>query len=141
MSAHPDRRCEFGFPGPMRDRLVEAVLNGDKTATSSLLSGWQAEDEQLPVVGDRQLVVDSADAPVAVIEIVGVEIIRLGDADLELAVAEGEDFRSVDEWREAHEDFWVASGASPPRPGARWHLDDDTDVVVERFRLVTLLSG
>ena len=130
---HADRRCEFGFPGPMRDRLVEAVLNGDKTATSSLLSGWQAEDEQLPVVGERQLVVDSADAPVAVIEIVGVEIIRLGDAELELAVAEGEDFRSVDEWREAHEEFWAASGASP-------HVEDDTEVVVERFRLVTLLS-
>ena len=132
------------MPGPMRDRLVEAVLNGDKTATSSLLSAWQAEDEQLPAVGERQLVVDSADDPVAVIEIVGVEIIRLGDADLELAIAEGEDFRSVDDWREAQEDFWATIGARsprPPRPGGRWQFDEDTDVVVERFRMVTLLSG
>jgi uncharacterized protein YhfF len=107
MSALPDRRCEFGWPGPMRDRLVEAVLTGDKTATSSLLSEWQAEEEQLPCVGERQLVVDSAEKPVAVIEIVGVEIIRLGDADLDLAIAEGEGFCSVDDWREAHEDFWA----------------------------------
>jgi len=78
-------------------------------------------------------VVAASVTTVAVIEIVGVEIIRLGDADMALAVAEGEDFRSVDEWREAHEEFWEASGASP-------HLEDDTEVVVERFRLVTLLS-
>lgn len=25
--------CEFGFPGPLRDRLVDAVLSGAKTAT------------------------------------------------------------------------------------------------------------
>jgi uncharacterized protein YhfF len=132
-----DRRCEFGWPGPMRDRLVGAVLKGDKTATSSLLSEWRAEGEQLPAVGERQLVVDSADDPVAEIEIVGVDIIRLGDADLDLAIAEGEGFRSVDEWREAHEDFWTTNGATPRRPGGRWRLDDDTEVVVERFRVVT----
>jgi uncharacterized protein YhfF len=32
------RICEFGFPGPLRDRLVDAVLSGVKTATSSLLA-------------------------------------------------------------------------------------------------------
>jgi uncharacterized protein YhfF len=121
----------------MRDRLVGAVLKGDKTATSSLLSEWRAEDEQLPAVGERQTVVDSADDPVAEIEIVGVDIIRLGDADLDLATAEGEGFRSVDEWREAHEDFWTTNGATPRRAAGRWRLDDDTEVVVERFRVVT----
>src|SRR5437764_8525571 len=81
MSALPERCCEFGGPSPMRDRLVKAVLNGDRAATSSSLREWQAEGEQLPEVGERQAVVHSAERPVAVIEIVGVEIIRLGDAD------------------------------------------------------------
>jgi uncharacterized protein YhfF len=125
----------------MRDRLVAAVLNGEKTATSSLLSEWQAEEEQLPRVGERQVVVDSAEKPVAVIEIVGVDIIRLGDADLDLAIAEGEGFRSVDDWREAHEEFWAQGAARPSRHSGRWTLEDDTEVVVERFRVVRRLSG
>jgi uncharacterized protein YhfF len=28
---------EFGFPGPLRDALVAAVLDGTKTATTALL--------------------------------------------------------------------------------------------------------
>lgn len=24
-------RAEYGFPGPLRDRLVSAILNGEKT--------------------------------------------------------------------------------------------------------------
>jgi uncharacterized protein YhfF len=39
----------------------------------------------------------------------GVEGGRDGDADLDLATAEGEGFRSVDEWREPHEDFRVVT--------------------------------
>lgn len=137
----PGRRCELGWPGPMRDRLVEAVLTGEKTATSSLLREWHEEQEQLPHVGERQVVVDSADNPVAVVEIVGVETIRLGDADGELAVSEGEGFNSVDDWRQAHEDFWVQGEARPPLFDGRWKLEDDTEIVVERFRVVTRLSG
>lgn len=124
----------------MRDRLVDAVLNGTKTATSSLLSEWQAEHEELPHVGERQVVVNSADQPVAMIEVVGVDIFRLGDADLELAIAEGEGFRSVDDWREAHEEFWIEGGDMPPRTARRWRLDDDTEIVVERFCVVTRLK-
>ncbi len=83
MSEEASRDCEFGFPGPLRDRLVAAVLRGEKTATSSLLLEWQLEDEPLPKAGERQKVIDSAGAPVAVIEIVSVEVIRLADARLD----------------------------------------------------------
>ena len=137
----PDRWCELGDPGPLRDRLVKAVLDGDKTATSSLLGQWRSAGEQLPRVGERQLVVDSAERPVAAIEIVDVEIIRLGDADDDLAISEGEGFRSVSDWREAHEAFWTIAKGRPSQAGARWRLGDDTEVVVERFRVVRRLSG
>jgi uncharacterized protein YhfF len=35
-----------------------------------------------------------------------VDVIRLADADLRLALEEGEGFRSVAEWREDHERYW-----------------------------------
>ena len=51
--------AEFGFPGPLRDRLVAAILVGTKTSTSSTLVEYSIEDEPLPVIGNKQTVVDS----------------------------------------------------------------------------------
>lgn len=137
----PERVCELGFPGPLRDRLVAAVLREEKTATSSLMVEWEEDAEPLPHVGERQAVLDSGGCPVAVIEVVAVDLIRLGDADLRLALEEGEGFRSVAEWREAHEQFWNGEGRPHLRAPSAWRLDDDTQVVVERFRLVQRLPG
>jgi uncharacterized protein YhfF len=140
MSAELRRACEFALPGPLRDRLVAAVLAGRKTASSSLLAEWESEKEELPAVGERQTVVDSDARPVAVIELVAVDVIRLGDADLQLALDEGEGFQSVAEWRRAHERFWT--DAILPSIGGHQlaALDDDTLIVAERFRLVSRLS-
>jgi uncharacterized protein YhfF len=124
----------FGPPGPMRDRLVTAVRRGEKTASSSLLVEWEADREPLPAAGDRLTVIDSDESPVALIELLAVDVIRLGDADLSLARDEGEGFESVAEWREAHERFW-SDEVIPELPDGLT-LSDDTEVVVERFRLV-----
>jgi uncharacterized protein YhfF len=141
VSEVPERLCEFAFPGALRDRLVGAVLRGEKTATSSLLVEWELDADPLPVIGERQTVVDSDGLPVAVIEFVAVEVIRLGDADLRLAVDEGEGFAGVAEWREDHERFW-SEEVLPTLPGGlAGPLDDETRVVVERFRLVSPASG
>jgi uncharacterized protein YhfF len=59
-----------------------------------------------------------------------VDIIRLGDADLQLALDEGEGLSSVAEWRTAHEEFWANDQHAHPG------LDDDTPILVERFRLL-----
>jgi uncharacterized protein YhfF len=138
--ASPARLAEFGFPGPLRDRLVAAILRGEKTATSSLAVEWEADEEPLPRAGERETVVDSEGRPIAVIEVVATSVIRLGDADLALALDEGEGFRSVAEWRAEHERFWN-DGVRPHLGGpAAWRLDDDTRVVVQRFRLAHRLS-
>ncbi len=126
----------FAFPGPERDRLVDAVLKGRKTATSSLLAEWLLDDQELPAVGDRREMLDSNDSAVAVIETTAVDVIRLGDADLALAHEEGEGFESVAEWRLAHERFW-AEDVMPRLPAnLAGPLNDDAKVVVVRFRLV-----
>ena len=128
--------AEFGFPGPLRDRLVAAILAGVKTATAGLLEEYRREGERLPVVGERTLVVDSDGRGVAVIETTGVEVRRMGDVDLAFAVDEGEGFDTVDAWYDAHARFF----ASPPMVEALGdppvEIDEDTLVVCERFRLV-----
>jgi uncharacterized protein YhfF len=125
----------FAFPGPLRDKLVAAVLSGKKTATTGLAIEWEVEGEALPVVGQLHTVVDSDEQPVGVIETTAVEVIRLGDADLRLAHDEGEDFEDVAQWRVDHERFWNEEVLPTLPAGALPGLTDDTRVLVWRFRL------
>ncbi|MDH4178475.1 MAG: ASCH domain-containing protein [Thermoleophilia bacterium] len=129
--------AEFGFPGPLRDRLVAAILSGAKTSTTGLLEELRREGEAPPEVGDRALVVDSDGVGVAVIEVTAVDVRRMADVDLAFAIDEGEGFETVEDWRAAHVRFFtsaemVAALGDPPVS-----IDDDTLVVCERFRLVS----
>ena len=130
----------FGFPGPLRDQLVAAILAGAKTSTSSLLAGYQREGEPLPRVGERSVVMDSADRPVAVIETTEVRVVRVGDVDRQHAVDEGEGYGSVAAWRAGHEEFWHSAEARAELGDPAFTVDDDTLMVAERFRLVAVLS-
>jgi uncharacterized protein YhfF len=115
---------ELGYAGtPLRRKLVEAVLRGDKTATAGLY-----EDDPLPQAGDRFLLLDFGDEPVAVLETTEVRVLRVDGVDLEFARDEGEGFETVADWRRAHEQFWSDR-----------EIRDDTLVVAERFRLVERL--
>ena len=87
--------AEFAFPGPLRDQLVAAIVAGTKTTTSGLVAAYEHEQEPLPHPGLRQVVVDSAGEPVAVIETTGVRIMRLADVDLAHVLGEGEGYTSV----------------------------------------------
>jgi uncharacterized protein YhfF len=57
---------EFAFPGPLRDQLVAAILDGAKTTTTGLLEDYEREGEPLPRPGDREVaVVGEADPDLA----------------------------------------------------------------------------
>lgn len=131
--------AEFAFPGPLRDRLVTAIVSGAKTATASTLVEYSVEDEPLPVVGGRQMVIDSQNRPVAVIETTGVRVVRLADVDLDHARDEGEDYTSVAEWRAGHEAFWQSDAMREHLGNPGFTVTDDTPVVLERMRVIALL--
>jgi uncharacterized protein YhfF len=127
----------FAFPGPLRDQLVAAILAGAKTSTSSLLADYERGDEPLPRVGERSVVMDSQDRPVAVIETTKVRVVRLGDVDLQHAIDEGEGYESVADWRAGHEAFWHSPQARAELGDPGFTVDDDTLMVAERFQLVS----
>jgi uncharacterized protein YhfF len=127
---------EFGFPGLLRDQLVAAILSEAKTATSSLLLGYEHENEPLPEVGQLSAVPDSAGRRVAVIEVTQVAIVRLAEVDLQVAQDEGEGYESVAQWRAGHEEFWHSAEVRAELGDPDFTVNDDTMVVVERFRLV-----
>ncbi len=115
---------ELGYARtPLRRELADAVLRGEKTATAGLYG-----DDPLPQVGDRFLLLDFDDQPVAIVETTEARVVRAGDVDVEFARDEGEGFDTVADWRAAHERFWSDR-----------EFTDDTLIVAERFRLVERL--
>lgn len=134
-------RAEFAFPGPLRDRLVAAILSGDKTATTSLVAEYEHCGEPYPRVGARSVVVDSAEELVAVIETTDVRVVPLAEVDAEHARSEGEGTDTVAEWRSVHEAFWHSADMRAALEDPGLAVDDDTPVLLERFRLVTDLRG
>jgi uncharacterized protein YhfF len=126
--------AEFAFPGPLRDKLVGAILSGAKTSTSALRAGYI--DEPLPVVGEVSAVVDSDGRRVAAIELTEVREIRIGDVDLRHALDEGEGYRSVADWRAGHENFWHSPEVRAELGDPDFTVDDETPIVTERFRVV-----
>jgi uncharacterized protein YhfF len=128
--------AEFGFPGPLRDRLVAAILSGAKTSTTGLYEEYRREGSPIEKVGSTSLVVDSGGNGVALIETTAVEVKPMGDVDLAFAIDEGEGFESLQEWRDAHVRFFsspemAALLGDPPVP-----IDDATLVVCSRFRVL-----
>ncbi|MBT2387699.1 ASCH domain-containing protein [Streptomyces sp. ISL-11] len=147
MTANPARsvdheslpKAEFAFPGPLRDRLVSAILDGSKTATTGLLADYEHEGDPLPSVGERSVVVDSEDRPVAVIEVTDVRVVALRDVDLAHAVDEGEGCTTVAGWRADHEEFWHGEEMRQALGDPRFTVNDATPVILERFRVVARL--
>jgi uncharacterized protein YhfF len=133
-------RMEFAFPGPLRDRLVAAILSGAKTATTGLVLEYERENEPLPEVGQLLAVVDSADRRIAAIEVTQVRVIRLADVDLRHALDEGEGDESVAEWRAGHEKFWHSAEVRAELGNSHFTVNDDTLVLAQRFRLAHVVG-
>jgi uncharacterized protein YhfF len=92
----------FGDSAQMADELGGFVLAGVKTATAGL--AW--EDEHFgwlsPVVGARSVILDGMGRPFCIIETTAVAYRPFEAVDAEFARLEGEGFRGVDDWRDAH---------------------------------------
>jgi len=132
----------FAFPGRLRDTLTQLALTGTKTTTAGLFVEVELGDDAMPVVGTREVLLDSSERPVAVIETIDVRVVRLADVDDRHAIDEGEGYADALEFRVAHERFWngyiedLRTSLGDPD----FTIDDDTLVVLQRFRVVERLD-
>jgi uncharacterized protein YhfF len=134
----------FGCDGDcgLGDRLLAAVLRGEKTATSSLAVEYLS-GEPLPQVGQRLTLVDHDGRPHGVVETTRVAIIPLNLVGDDVAHDEGEGFADATEWRRDHEAFWadVAHLVRAEAGDPDWQLRDAEPVVVHWFLLVETGAG
>ncbi len=129
----------FGYPGDdgFGDLLLDAVLRGEKTATSSLAIEYLS-GVPLPRAGQRLVLQDHEGGVHGVVEITRVTIIPMHLVGDDIARDEGEGFADGAAWRRAHVSFWTevshlirAEAADP-----NWQLRDTEPVVVQWFRLL-----
>lgn len=122
------RVVELGLPGKMRTTLTDLVLAGAKRATAGLLAlDYEREGEELEHVGERLALVGDSGDHVATLEVTEVRLMPFAEVPWEFAQAEGEGFRDIGHWREAHRDYWREEG---------YEVDDSTTVVCLSFRVV-----
>ena len=112
---------------------METILDGRKTATTSLMAEYTHDHEPLPSSGRRTILLNSDDEPLAVLRYASVSVTRLGLITLQHVLNEGEGYKSLTEWRAAHESFWASENMRQALDDPDSTVDDQTLVVLETF--------
>ena len=124
---HGMRSLRLGQAGPERRRLTDLVLAGHKTTTARPWNADGPAEERLEAVGERLLLLDDSERTAAVLEIDGVRLTTLSDADKAFGTADDEGHPTVGAWPAAVQQDWNAT------PGP---LTADTPIVCVRFHVV-----
>lgn len=102
----PPEAWAFGATPEHADELLALVLAEIKVGTASSLWDYEESGDPLPVVGELSIILDGSGAPRAVIETTAIDIVPFDEVDEAHAYAEGEDDRTLAQWREVHERYW-----------------------------------
>lgn len=121
----------FGDSNEMADELAKLVLAGTKTATASNYRLYQLDKEELPYEGQLNIILNGAGMAVAIAETTTVEIVSFDEVTEEHAYLEGEGDRTLEYWREVHEDFFKKE---LDRANQSFH--NQIPVVCERFKVI-----
>ena len=103
------------------DRLVNLVLDGKKTATTSLY-----ELDNISKVGNISILTDSKDSNICFIKTISVVITEFKNITWDLAKLEGEN-KSLNEWKESHMNYF--NKIDP-------NFNKNTKVVFEVFEVI-----
>ena len=117
--------------GALADELADLVLRGEKTATASIYDLYQINDEPIPQAGTFDVILDSQDRAVCIIEITKVSVLPFNKVSAEHAFKEGEGDKSLAYWQQVHQEFFTECLAE-----AGLEFSQETGVVLEEFRKV-----
>ena len=111
--------------------LANLVLKGIKTATSSNYIFYEIENEELPKVNEYSVILNSKDEAVCIIQTTNVYVVPFNAVSQEHAYKEGERNRTLNDWREIHQEFFGNELKSIGK-----EFKDDMLVVCEEFKVV-----
>ena len=91
--------------GALADELADLVLRGEKTVTASAYELYKLENEPLPQAGSFDVILDSQDRAVCIIEITKVSVLSFNQVSADHAFKEGEGDKSLAYWQQVHQAF------------------------------------
>jgi uncharacterized protein YhfF len=121
----------FSSTQELANELAGLVLDGTKTATSTLIWENEAENKPLVLPGLYSIVTDWDGRPVCVIETTEVRIKPFKEIDAEFAHDYGEEARTLEWWKEA---MWQSY--SRICAGLNKTPSPDMLLICERFKVV-----
>ena len=113
------------------DFLADLVLKGEKTATASAYDLYALEGESLPQEGTFDVILDSQNQAVCIVEITRVSVESFNQVSAQHAYKEGEGDKSLTYWRQIHEDFFTDC-----LDEAGLTFTPESKIVLEEFRKV-----
>ena len=117
--------------GGAPDKLAKLVMQGVKTATCSALALYEYENEEIPKVGDYSVILDSDGQAVCIIRTTKVYIETFDQVSERHAYLEGEGDRSLEYWRQVHEEFFTEELKT-----IQQNFDAKMELVCEKFEVV-----
>ena len=114
--------------GVSADDSANLVVHGEKTATASAYELYKLENEPLPQVGSFDVILDSQDRAVCIIEITKVSVLPFNQVSSDHAFKEGEGDKSLAYWQQVHQEFFTKCLAE-----AGLEFSSETGVVLEEF--------
>lgn len=120
----------FGYYEELANELLQLVLAGQKTATTSSYLAYANAGEALPKVGDLSIVTDWFGRPACVIENTQVVTLPFNQMTFDLCRLEGED-ENLASWQENHLQAFTHSG-----PEEGYVFSEEMSVMFEVFRVV-----
>jgi len=89
--------------GVEADLLADLVLRGEKTATASAYDLYAVDNEPLPQEGTFDIILDSQNRAVCIVEITKVSVQPFHQVSADHAYKEGEGDKSLAYWRQVYE--------------------------------------
>ena len=117
--------------GVESDILANLVFKGEKTATASVYDLYALEGELLPQEGTFDIILDSQNQAVCIVEITKVSVQSFNQVSAQHAFKEGEGDKTLVYWRQVHEDFFKDCLGE-----AGLTFTPESKVVLEEFRKV-----
>lgn len=121
----------FGDSSALARELAALVLEGKKTATAGLLWSYESGRELAPVVGGYSVITSYEGEPLCILQTTAVEVTPFNQVGAGFAYLEGENDRSLADWREGHWRYFTRECRALGREPL-----EDMPVVCERFRRV-----
>ena len=135
VTAHPeaaDAAYEaWCYGSDAADELARLTADGIKTATASAYPLYEPEQEELPEVGEYNIILLTDGTALCITKTTKVSLIPYRDVSEVHAYREGEGDRSLPYWRKVHEAFFAEELAS-----AGLTFTEDMTVVCEEFEVV-----